>query len=84
MLWTVTLLALELIDRVVAWRDHWVDWLIAAAAILFCMAGGWLFSGVFGGRGSIAMTAGQAAAAILCYPAAVRMVALLDRWRLRR
>lgn len=83
-LWTATLLALQLIDRAVAWRDHWVDWAIAAAAIQFCTGAGWLIAGVGGGRGAFVVAAGQAAVAILCYPAAVRIVALLDRWRLKR
>ncbi len=35
LLWTLVLLALDLIDRRLGFRDHWMDWLIAAGAILF-------------------------------------------------
>lgn len=83
-LWTATLLVFDLVDRAVAWRDHWVDWVIAANALMACTMLGWMFAGFTGGHGSIFGVARQAGLAILCYPAAVRLVAFLDRWRLRR
>ncbi|WCT73325.1 rod shape-determining protein MreD [Sphingomonas naphthae] len=83
-LWTATLLVLDRLDGVMVWRDHWADWAIAAIAIQCCAIGEWLLSGFVGGQGSFAALAPQVIAALLCYPAAVRITASLDRWRLRR
>lgn len=80
--WTISFLTIDLIDMRPMWRDHWLDWWIAAGAILFCALGGW------------AASATRAAApwpmieptllAILLFPACVRLCAGIDRWRLAR
>ena len=81
-LWTATLLVLDMVDGRLPWRDHWTDWVIASIAVPVCVVGGWLAAGLTGGHGGFGGVAQQIAISILCYPAVVRTVASLDRWRL--
>jgi rod shape-determining protein MreD len=81
-LWTLLLLVLDLIDSQLIWRDYWIDWLIAAAAILLCIAGGYWFSGLDPANVSLAVMGPQTILSILCFPVMVRLCVRLDRWRL--
>ena len=83
-LWTTTLLALDLVDNRMVWRDYWIDWLVAAIAILFCLGGAWMFAWYTGGGGTILALVPQIAIAIFCFPAVARLCVVLDRWRLAR
>ncbi len=83
-LWTICFLVFDVMDNRLIWRDHWQDWLIAAVALGFCLAGGWLFVRIDGGGGSILLVLPQWLVAIFCVPVAARLCALLDRWRLLR
>ena len=47
-LWTISFLALDMMDNRMVWRDYWLDWLVAAALIVFCILGGWLVAGLTG------------------------------------
>lgn len=81
-LWTVTLIGIEIASSRLLWRDYWQDWLIAAAAIIFCLFGGAYFVRLSAGGGSILVVLPQMAWSILLFPAVVRLCALIDRWRL--
>lgn len=81
-LWTATLIALDIVDRRLVWRDYLQDWLIAAAAIFFALGGGLLASNMTGGNGKLVQIAPQIILSILLYPAVARFCAMLDRWRL--
>ena len=83
-LWTLTFLILDIVDSRVGWRDYWLDWLFAAAAILFYTAGGWYVAGQMGARVPFELLLPQLAASIFAYPLVARLVVLLDRWRLSR
>lgn len=83
-LWTTTLLVLDLVDNRMVWRDYWIDWLVAAVAILFCLGGSWMFARFTGGGGTILALVPQIAIAIFCFPAVARLCVVLDRWRLTR
>lgn len=83
-LWTITLLAIDLVDNRLVWRDYWVDWLVAAVAIPFCLGGSWMFARYTGGGGTVFALAPQIAIAIFCFPAVARLCVVLDRWRLVR
>jgi len=83
-LWTVTLLAIDLVDNRLVWRDYWTDWLVAAVAILFCLGGSWIFARFTGGGGTVLSLAYQTGIAIFCFPAVARLCVVLDRWRLAR
>lgn len=82
LLWTTSLLILDLVDTRLVWRDYWQDWLIAAGAIMFCLVGGILTANAVGGNGNILLIVPQLGLSILIYPMIARLCALLDRWRL--
>jgi rod shape-determining protein MreD len=83
-LWTAVLLMVDLVDNRMVWRDYWMDWLVAAVAILFCLGGAWIFARFTGGGGTVLALVPQIAIAIFCFPAVARLCVVLDRWRLAR
>ncbi|HYE27438.1 MAG TPA: rod shape-determining protein MreD [Allosphingosinicella sp.] len=83
-LWTLTFLALDLVDSRVGWRDYWMDWLFAAAAILLYSVGCWYVARLMGSAAPYAVLLPQLALSIFAYPLVARLVVGLDRWRLSR
>jgi rod shape-determining protein MreD len=81
-LWTLTLLLLDLMDSYMIWRDYWIDWIVAAMAIIVYIAAGYWFAGLNGSTAPLAMLLPQMLLSILCFPALVRICVRLDRWRL--
>ena len=83
-LFTLTFLILDIVDSRVGWRDYWLDWLFAAAAILFYTAGGWYVARQMGSVTPFAVLLPQLGLSIFAYPLVARLVVALDRWRLSR
>jgi rod shape-determining protein MreD len=83
-LWTLTFLVLDLVDSRVGWRDHWMDWLFAAALILAYTAGGWYVGRLMGSQAAFAVLIPQILLSVFAYPLVARLVVGLDRWRLAR
>lgn len=81
-LWALLFLALDFVDSRVAWRDYWMDWLIAAAAILFYAAGSWYVARLMGNAAEFNVMLPQIIAGVLTFPLVARLVLSLDRWRL--
>jgi rod shape-determining protein MreD len=81
-LWSIALLAIEGAERRLIWRDFAHDWALAAVALGFCIAGGWLFIYFQGFGGPLITLAPQMVASALLYPTIARLCNLLDRWRL--
>ena len=48
LLWTATFLALDYVDSLLGVRDYWIDWVMAAAAILFHSVGVWYIALLMG------------------------------------
>lgn len=84
MLWTIAFLALEWVDQALVWRDAWIEWGIASAAIVLIGIGAWALSQPTGSVTSALTLVPQTIGAILLFPAVLRITALLDHWRLRR
>ena len=82
MLWTLALLAIDVIDQRLVWRDYWQDWLIAAGLIIAILLGGLATANGAGGEGHIVLIVPQMIISVLAYPVVARLCALLDRWRL--
>jgi rod shape-determining protein MreD len=82
--WTLIFLGCDYVDSRLGFRDYWMDWLIAAAAILFYTAAAWYIGVLMGNRIGFEVMLPQLGAAILLYPLAARIVLALDRWRLAR
>lgn len=80
LLWSLIFLGIDLLERRLVFRDVWQDWLIASAAILFALAGGRVLALPLRAQVDGAMMA-QAAATILLFPIAARLVAWIDRKR---
>lgn len=83
-LWTIVFLALDVIDTRLGWRDYWMDWLLAAGAILFYVSGGWLMGRLMDSGAAYIVMLPQIGLSILFYPVVARLVVALDRWRLSR
>ena len=83
-IWTMIFLACDYIDSRLGFRDYWMDWLIAAAAIAFHSAAAWYIGALMGSRISFAVMLPQLGVSVLVYPLAARAVLGLDRWRLSR
>lgn len=83
-LWTILMLAIDMVDRRIVWRDYWVDWMIGGFALLFALIGGALLARV-GNVGTVIMLIGpQWLISLFMLPLFMLLVARLDAWRLRR
>jgi rod shape-determining protein MreD len=82
LLWSLTMIALEVIEARIPWRSFWLNWPIAAAMIVACLVWGLVFANAAGGTATPAALVPQALVAVLLYPLVCRMVAGLDRFRL--
>ncbi|KKW92793.1 MULTISPECIES: rod shape-determining protein MreD [Sphingobium] len=81
-LWTVTLIAIDAVESRMVWRSYRQDWLIATAAIIFCIAGGVFFARITGGGDvKLILVAPQMLWTVLLFPFVVRQCARIDRWR---
>ena len=84
LLWTITFLAFDYVDSRLGFRDYMMDWLLAAAALLFHGAGIWYIALLMGSETRFTVMIPQIGLSILAYPIAARLVLALDRWRLAR
>ena len=84
LLWTGTFLAFDYVDSLLGVRDYWLDWVLAAVALLFHSFGVWYIALLMGSDISYMVMVPQLALSILAYPVAARIVVGLDRWRLSR
>lgn len=81
-LWTIAFLILDTADHRRVWRDVTVDWQLAAGVIAFVHVGAWILSWFSGGVGPVWIILPQIILGILAFPAAIRLTATIDRWRL--
>ncbi len=82
LLWTSLFLVFDLIDSRLGFRDYWMDWLVAAAAIIFYTIGSWYIALLMGSDTHFNILWPQIGLSILFYPIASRAVVGFDRWRL--
>lgn len=81
-LWSVIMIAIELLDARMLWRDYWQDWLIAALACFVFLAGGLAFAHLGGNHAPLHLILPQWLWSALLYPLIVRIVARIDHWRM--
>ena len=84
LLWTVIFLGLDYADHLLGVRDYWLDWTLAAGALIFHSAGVWYIALLMGAKVGITIMIPQLVLSILAYPLMARIVLGLDRWRLAR
>ena len=84
LLWSVTMIALEIIETRFPWRGFWQDWFTAGLGILLYILAAMVVSGATVTSHLVLATVPQIIFAILLYPLFARIVAWLDRFRLSR
>lgn len=82
LLWSLSMLIIEIIDSRAIWRDHIQDWLIASALIVAVLLGGLWIAGLAHAAPDATVLLPQIIVSILLYPLVVRICARLDIWRL--
>lgn len=84
LLWSLAMMAIEVIETRFPWRGFWQDWFTASliAAVYWCAA--LLVSGAKVSMELLSVSAPQALLSILLYPIIARLVARLDQFRLAR
>ena len=84
LLWSLTMLALDVLDRRIPWRSFPQDWIAAALAMLGYLLAAFMVSGATPSVPALVAIGPQALLSVLLCPAAARLVAALDRLRLTR
>jgi rod shape-determining protein MreD len=82
LLWSLSMLAIELVDVRAMWRDHWQDWFIGGILIMLNLLGGLWFVGLAYTRPEAITLLPQILLSILIFPLVVRFCSWLDRIRL--
>lgn len=82
--WTLSMLALDLLDRRTIWRDYWVEWILASLLILFHVASQWQVAAWMGAKVPFSWMIPGLLISIAAFPVAAWFVSRLDRWRLGR
>ncbi|MGX7895305.1 rod shape-determining protein MreD [Tsuneonella sp. HG222] len=84
LLFSLTMIALDLIDLRLPWRSFWQDWLVASGLIAVYLILAALVSGASIEGGHLELLLPQFLLSAIGFPIMARMVALLDRFRLLR
>ena len=77
-LWTLCVLAMDVLDTRLVWRDFWQDWLIASGGIGFCLIAGRLLAVPFGAHVDTALLL-QIVVSCALFPLVYRLCAWMDR-----
>ncbi|WP_081853166.1 rod shape-determining protein MreD [Erythrobacter longus] len=83
-LWSLTMIALELIETRFPWRGFWQDWFTAGFGILLYIVAAMIVSGATLSAELLIVILPQIALSILLYPLIARVIAFADRFRLSR
>ncbi|MFA9199697.1 MAG: hypothetical protein ACEQR8_00715 [Cypionkella sp.] len=84
LLWSLTMIALEIIETRFPWRGFLQDWIVAGVIACWYLIFAATISGGKVGGTMLLVLAPQAVATLIAFPLLARMVAALDRFRLRR
>lgn len=83
-IWTLSMLALDLLDRRTIWRDYWIEWMLAGLLILLFESAQWQVAAWMGARVPFSFMVPAILISIAAFPVAAWFVARLDHWRLGR
>jgi rod shape-determining protein MreD len=84
LMWSLAMIALEVLEARFPWRGFWQDWFTAGFAALFYIAAAMAASGAVLEPPLLIAAVPQCLTAILIYPLLARLIAGLDRFRLTR
>jgi rod shape-determining protein MreD len=82
--WTISMLALDLLDRRTIWRDYWIEWALASLLILLSEAAQWQVAAWMGAKVPFSSMVPPLLISIAAFPIVASLVSRLDRWRLGR
>ncbi len=82
LLWTIILIAYEIIDRRMIWRDFGQEWGLSSVVIAAALFGGLLISVLTGGGFQPHLLLPQLLVSVLVFPILTRLCGILDHWRL--
>ena len=81
LLFSLTLIAIELLDLRFPWRGFWQDWILGAGLLAAYLVVAALVSGAEIELGQLGALVPQFLLSLIAYPILARMVSLLDRLR---
>lgn len=84
LLWSLTMIALEIIETRIPWRGFWQDWFTAGFAIVLYILTAMVVSGARINEFLLIAILPQVLLSVLLYPLFARIVAWMDRFRLSR
>lgn len=84
LLWSLTMIAFEIIETRFPWRGFWQDWFTAGLAIVLYILSAMVVSGAPLSSHQLLAAVPQLLLSVLLYPIISRMVAGFDRFRLSR
>ncbi len=84
LLFSLTMIALELIELRFPWRSFWQDWLIASTFIPIYLLASALFSGAEINLERLPILIPQVLLSVIAFPIVAKMISLLDNMRLTR
>lgn len=84
LLFSLTMIALELLELRFPWRNFWQDWAIAALFMPVYLLAGAFLSGSSMSVTQVPLLIPQLLLSIIVFPIVAKMVSLLDRLRLTR
>lgn len=84
LLWSIAMIALELIEARFPWRDFWQDWFSAGLALVMYILLAMVVSGATLTPQMLVSAIPQIVIAVLLYPLFARIIAWLDLFRLVR
>jgi len=84
LLFSLALLAIELIEMRFPWRNFWLDWITASAIIVPYLVIAAVISGTAVTFVQLSVIGPQVLLSIVLFPLTARLVAVLDRLRLMR
>jgi len=82
LLWSITMLALDILEVRFPWRGFLHNWLAASGLIALYLASALHLANLAGGNTPLAVIAPQIALSILAYPIVARLAGAFDRLRL--
>lgn len=84
LLWSLAMIALELIEQRFPWRSYLLDWLVASGFIMGYLVLSSTIAHIGENGPFIGILIPQLVLAALIFPAAERFISWCDRWRLAR
>jgi len=84
LLWSLTVIALDVIELRIPWRNYLIEWATGAALVCGCLVAMLVFANATGGSAPLLVITPQLVMVLLLYPVIGSLAGALDRFRLIR